>query len=202
VGDGLLEEATLVLARRLLRRGDVVRRERQLRAALHLTNGDVGVRQEDVELVHEVLGNELRHVHDVQRVAEHGQVDLVTQEEQVLEGLLVDLHEDDFLVDVGLINVDLLSFGGLADAEAQQHLLLDRVGGWRLKLELEGLSTGGDREEEEAVAERLEELLEGFLDLVALLHGLDLLVGGLAHAQVQQRLLEQVVSRRERCTSE
>jgi len=72
VSNGLLEETTLVLARRLLRGGDIVRREWQLRAALDLTNGDVGVGQEDMELVHEILGNELRHVHDIEGVAEDG----------------------------------------------------------------------------------------------------------------------------------
>ena len=148
VGNGLLEETTLVLARRFLRGGDIVRREWQLRAALDLTNGDVGVSQEDMELVHEILGNELRHVHDVEGVSEDREVDLVTEQVEVLERLLVELHEDDFALNIVLVNVHLLALSGLADTETKEDLLLDLLGSWRLKLELEGLSASGDCEEE------------------------------------------------------
>lgn len=162
MGNGLLEETTLVLARRLLRRGDIVRRQRQLRAALDLTNGDVGVRQEDVELVHEILGNELRHVHDVERIAKNRQIDLVTEQVEVLENLLVELHEDELIFHIVLINVHFFALGGLTHTETQEDLFLDLVGRWRLKLELEGLSTDGDREEVQAVTNGLEELSERF----------------------------------------
>jgi hypothetical protein len=55
MGDGLLQQVTLVLGRRLLRTGDVVGRQWKLGSSHHVTNGNVGVSQEDVELVHEIF---------------------------------------------------------------------------------------------------------------------------------------------------
>lgn len=50
----------LVLAGGLLRGRNVAGRQGQERAALDLAEGHVGVRHEVVELVHEVLGYEVR----------------------------------------------------------------------------------------------------------------------------------------------
>lgn len=55
VRNSLFQVVSLVLGRGLLRRNDVIGRQRQLGSTLHLTQSHVGVRKETVELVHEVF---------------------------------------------------------------------------------------------------------------------------------------------------
>lgn len=100
VDDGTLEELGFVLARGLLAGSNIIWWSWQESTSLNLTDGDIGVGQEDVELVHQVLGNEVGPSHHVEWVAEYGQVDLVTEQIEVIKNLLVDFHEDHLLVDV------------------------------------------------------------------------------------------------------
>lgn len=95
-----------------------------------MTDGNIGVGKENVELVHEILGNKLRHVHDVVGVAENGQVNIVADEVEIGKDILVELHEDNFFVDIFVVDVDVLTFGASPDSEAQKSLLLDLVRRW------------------------------------------------------------------------
>jgi len=130
VGDSLFQEGAFVLGRRLLGAGDVVWRQWKLGASHDVSNGNVGVSQEDVELVHEILGNELRHVHHVQGVAENGKVDIVTDEVEIRKNVSGELHEDDLFIDVVIVDVEFFTFGAGPDSEDKKSLLLDHVGGW------------------------------------------------------------------------
>jgi hypothetical protein len=78
VDDGQLEELRLVLARGLLAGCDIIRRLGKEGSALNLTNSYVGVSQENMELVHQILGDQVGPPHHVQGVAEDWQVNLVT----------------------------------------------------------------------------------------------------------------------------
>jgi len=100
VDDGTLEELGFVLARGLLAGSNIIWGSWEEGTSLDLTDGDVGVGQEDVELVHQVLGNEVGPSHHVEWVAEYGQVDLVTEHVEVIKNLFVDFHEDHLLVDI------------------------------------------------------------------------------------------------------
>jgi len=67
----------LVFAWSALTVGRVGRRERQKSPALYLADSYVSVREEGMELLHEILANEVRKVDLVERVAKHGQKDLL-----------------------------------------------------------------------------------------------------------------------------
>ena len=126
VDDGSLEQLGLVLAGGLLAGGDIIGREREKGSALHLTDGDVGVGEEPVELVHEILGDKVGPAHHVKRVAEDWHEHLVTDEMEILQDLLVQLHKNDLLVDV--VHGDLEGLRqslGRSGSEAENNLLLD-----------------------------------------------------------------------------
>lgn len=132
-------------------------------SAINVTNGNVSVSQEDVELVHEIFGNKLGHVHDVQGVAKNWQVNVMTDEVKVCENISAELHEDDFGADVVFINDDILTFLGASDTKAQQSLLLDGVRGWRTGLESQEVCLILDGKQEHLVTLRVQEGLERVL---------------------------------------
>ena len=75
--DRSFQDVRFVLRRSALRGGHVARGKGQKGAALDLANGDVGVSQELVEFVHQVLGDEVRPANLVHGVAEHGKEHLL-----------------------------------------------------------------------------------------------------------------------------
>lgn len=86
------------------------------------------MRQKRVELVHEVFGDEIGPSNHVKWVGEDWTVDFATDGVQVLQDLLVDLHEDDLLVDGRHADLDWLFLAlWWASADTQHHLLLDLV---------------------------------------------------------------------------
>jgi hypothetical protein len=147
VGDSLLQKGTLILGGRLLGGGYIVGRQRKLGSAIDVTDSDVGVGQENVEIVHQILRNELRHVHHVVRVAKNGQVNIVTDEVEIGKNIFVELHEDNLFVNVFIVDVALLTFGAGSDPEAQKGLLLDLVRGGRRVQERDGVRFHCDGEQ-------------------------------------------------------
>ena len=114
-----------------------------------------------MELVHEVFRNELGHVHHVSRVAKHWQVNFITEGVQVLEDLPVNLHEENFLGAVLLVNVHLLAITArLVNTLTEHDFLLDLVKSWHLKLELDLVGTCWDGEQVHGLAAWLKEPFE------------------------------------------
>jgi hypothetical protein len=195
VRDGLLQKVTLILGGRLLGGGYIVGRQWKLGSAIDVTDGDVGVGQENVELVHQILGDELGHVHHVVRVAENGQVNIVTDEVKIGKNIFVELHENNLFVDIFVVDVQLLTFGAGSDTKAQEGLLLDllRAGGSVQENNLVRLLSDG--EQVHLVSGGIEEALQRVLiDFVAFHRG-DLILGHTLHPQVDNGLLEHVVFR-------
>ena len=155
VDDGTLEELGFVLARGLLAGSNIIWWSWQESTSLDLTDGDVGVGQEDVELVHQVLGNEVGPSHHVEWVAEYGQVDLVTEQIEVIKNLLVDFHEDHLLVDV--VGGDDYWFASIllgwwSGSEDKKAFLGHKLFVWWLQGEDNVIGTGWRSEEEQVHA--------------------------------------------------
>jgi hypothetical protein len=148
-----------------------------------------------VELVHEILGNELGHVHDVQGVAENGQVDIVADEIEIREDISAELHEDDLFIDVLLVDIEFFTFGAGPDAKTDESLLLDLLRGrWGVE-EGDLFTLQLACEQEHAVARGVQERLQGLLVSRVSLHGGNLVFCGIK-PQVLDSLLEDVIGRR------
>lgn len=92
------------------------------------------MRQKRVELVHEILGDKIGPADHVEWIGEHWTVNFFTDGVQVLQDVLVDLHEDDLLVDRAHADLDWLIFGsGWPSPDAQNHLLLDIFRVWWIR---------------------------------------------------------------------
>ena len=77
-------------------------------SSLDLTNRNISVGQEDMELVHEIFGHEIGpsdHVHWVSKDRhEHLATDLV----EIVHNNLVHLHKDNLILDIVLIKNDVI----------------------------------------------------------------------------------------------
>jgi len=125
VDDGTFEQLGFVLAGSLLTRGHIIWWKGKECSSFHLADGDVGVSEETVELVHEILGHEVGPPKHVEWVAHDWHEDLVTDQVEVLQDLLVQFHEDDLFLDVGHGDLERL-WGGLwrSGSQAENNLLL------------------------------------------------------------------------------
>jgi hypothetical protein len=145
VDDGSFQDVSLVLGRGALRRGHVAGGKGQQGAALDLANGDVGVSQELVELVHQVLADKVRPANLVHGVAEHGKEHLKAGVVEVLEDGAVELHEDDLILNA---SGEARFFGLRAGFNDQKSLALDFYGCGRIQQEFDVLTTGRVHEKE------------------------------------------------------
>lgn len=165
VDDGALEELGFVLTRGLLAGSYIIWRLGQHGTSLDLTDGDIGVGQEDVELVHQVLGDEVGPSHHVEWVAEDGQVDLVTEQEEIVENRLVELHEDHLLIDVVWGDDDWLAnilLGWRSGSEDKKAFLGHQLLVWGLQREDDVVRAGWSSEKEEVHSLLSHEVVDAF----------------------------------------
>jgi len=100
VDNGSLKKDSFVFAGGGGTGGDVIGWKREESSSLDLSDGDVSVGQEDMELVHEILGDEIGPPNHVDWVSKDWHEDLVTDLVKIVHDSFVDLHEDDLTVDV------------------------------------------------------------------------------------------------------
>jgi hypothetical protein len=131
VADSVLEHGGLVLGRGLLRLGHVRGGQRQGSPALDQAEGDLGVGEELMELLHEVLADQVGPADLVEGVSQNGKEDFLAGCVEVAEGLSSDFHVDHFVFNARReVNLSVLIFlrDLLAGFDEQQGLPLDSFG--------------------------------------------------------------------------
>ena len=160
VVDSVLQKCGLILAGCFLTGGDIVGWQRQKCSAFDLTDGDVGVGQEDVESIHQILGHKVGPSNHVKWVSENWHVDSATHSVDIGKDFLGDFHEHDLLGNVGIIKFSstLNLFLG-SGSDDQDALLLNGSWAWCFRLESDHVSASWHSEDEHIVLTFTQEFL-------------------------------------------
>ena len=111
-------------------------------SSFNLTDSDVGVGQENMESIHEILGNQVRPSNHVEWVTKHWHVNVLTDTVEVLKDVLVNFHEDDLLRHVAVIEFTTSwNFFLRSSSKNQDALLLDLIRAWCFGEELDIVSS-------------------------------------------------------------
>jgi hypothetical protein len=88
--------------------GDVTRWQRKECSSFDLSNGNVSMGQEDMELVHEIFGDEIGPSDHVDRVSEDRHEYFATDLIEIVHDNLVNFHENNFILDIILVKNDVI----------------------------------------------------------------------------------------------
>ena len=115
VNNGSFQKLCFVLTRSLLALSNVIRRKRKECLSINESNSHIEMGKESMELIHEILRHQIGPSSHVERVSHNRHVYVITDLMEILEHVLADFLEDDFVVDVHLVNSNLISslYGGL-----------------------------------------------------------------------------------------
>lgn len=137
VNNGGFKSVSLIFGRAAVRLSHIGGRERQESLTLNLTHSDVGVGEEAVELLHEVLGDKFAQVNLVEWVVEDGKEHFLACCVEVFKNWFVQLHENDL---VGNIFRKWTGLG--ASLHNDERLLRDGLLLWRINGECQEFSFG------------------------------------------------------------